>query len=424
MTTYNLVRISSIFFALILGGWSCGEQLPPEVVQAGNARLNIAFDDMKPKSGTKYMYGSSASFEANMALIEGRQICRDVDYDQEFCTRSMEKGVRLAEQADSKGRKKEATTVAKIEEKHLDILFNRIPPLIGNLKRRGLLPDGTRTGDYESPGGRFTLVGEDLPDLILPIGEEMPSEYRRESLEAVQRLLGQMREFPAVAKLSPEEAVELYAKKRLRRKASSPPREVAEGSSRSGSFSEPLYLEIRRGGTIKNKGVEDYTLEGGTFKLQDHERQICLSIKGRMGTGACFLAVRDDLNVKLCDKERVQCTEQLGVSIIEGRDESTHSLRIPTTLGVTGPIPITLSERTPRVRIEVDDDDDRRPFGGNLDGGKLGLCTYKGVREVGSNLPIYTCEQGRAPAYTYDGSRLEPLRGRQGGDRGRNDKRN
>ncbi len=403
--TRLVIRLFSLLTLLLFGG--CAGALSPEQLQARNARLEQAFTEINPDSGTTYLAGSSQSFQANHALIEGRSICGDPRYTQEACTKAMAKGIKLAEQADSRRIKGEASTIAKIEDRHLAILLNRMPPLMGKLVDRELLPNGTRTAVYESPGGRFTLQGEDLPDVLLP--EDMPKEYGDASLKAVGRLIGQMRDYPAVAGLTPEEAVNLYAARRLDGEKSAS-RQVAETPRRG---TEPLYLEldpsrIRRGGN-------DYELDGGSYTIEDGENRICLPVRGQVGEGACLIAVRRDRNVQLCDTNRINCTQQLTLPVGNVRRISplSRNMRLPTSLGDTEPVSVTIAgEELPgSFRYNLPGTEigrTSRPV--PIQDRRLGRCVPTGSLQGGSNFPLYTCENAPNAMFTYNGSEMTRVR--------------
>ncbi len=404
---------------MLVGGCAANNQYDPyssrpsTLSEAGKARVLKAATEIGGAEALYYIDVPPSNFSAGLKRHQAFQVCSSSEYSEEACTKAWREAVKYAASKEEKRIKGIQANTDRINAKDELILLNRMDPLMGKLVRRGLLTDGTATGEYQSPAGRFTLEGEDLPERLLP--DQMPPEHEAASITGLKKLIGQMRE-TSLANITPEEAVELYAAKRLGGEAS-PPRQVA-GGSRSNPLSEPLYLEIdpsriKRGGT-------DFDLDGGSYTIESGETRICLPVRRQVGDGACFVAVRRDRNVQLCDPERINCTQQLSLPVGNVRRVTplSRNLRVPTSLGNTEPVSVTLAgdELPGSFRYNL-------PGGFQGGGGgsrpapvitdrRLGRCTYNST-ESRSGLPVYLCKDGKP--YLYDGSRFEPLR--QGGRR-------
>lgn len=415
-----VIRLFSALFVMLVAGCAANNQAqfdpynsrPSTLSEAGKARVLKAATEIGGAEALYYIDVPPSNFSAGLKRHQAFQVCSSSEYSEEACTKAWREAVKYAASKEEKRIKGIQANTDRINAKDELILLNRMDPLMGKLVRRGLLTDGTATGEYQSPAGRFTLEGEDLPERLLP--DQMPPEHEAASITGLKKLIGQMRE-TSLANITPEEAVELYAAKRLGGEAS-PPRQVA-GGSRSNPLSEPLYLEIdpsriKRGGT-------DFDLDGGSYTIESGETRICLPVRRQGGEGACFVAVRRDRNVQLCDLERINCTQQLALPVGNVRRVTpmSRNLRLPTSLGNTEQVSVTLAgdELPGSFRYNL-------PGGFQGGGGgsrpapvitdrKLGRCTFDSV-ESRSGLSVYQCGDRQ---FLYDGSRFEPLR--QGGRR-------
>lgn len=195
---------------------------------------------------------------------------------------------------------------------------------------------------------------------------------------------------------------------------------VAQQAER-GQYAEPLYLQIDPT-RIRIRGGNDYNLDGGSFTLANSGTQeICLNGDN---TQACFIAERQGMNVRLCDRGECATTLSIPVSNIRNVTPISRNLRIPTSIGVTEATSVTLarSELPGSYRYDLTPgyqgqgyQQPRRPS--PVRDARLGDCTPTGAVESRSNFPLYTCERGGAATFTYDGSRMTRVQERS---RGRN----